>query len=55
MSDSSHFKLYLKKGLSQNLFIILIVALIGFSKYQCVGQWMDRVAGNKSASEGENF
>jgi len=31
MSDSSHFKLYLKKGLSQNLFIILIVAFIGFS------------------------
>lgn len=31
MPDSSHFKLYLKKSLSQNLFILLIAALIGFS------------------------
>ncbi len=31
MSDSSHLKLYVKKGLSQNLFILLMAALIGFS------------------------
>lgn len=31
MSDSSYFKLYLKKGLSQNLFIFLITAAIAFS------------------------
>lgn len=31
MLNGSHFKLYLKKGLSQNLLILLVAALIGFS------------------------